>query len=98
MSHQKISYKNTNNGLTMSAYLDLPNDFDENKIYPAIVITHPGGGVKEQTAGIYGRKFSEHGFITLVTDASYQGESGGEPRQLKIHISVPKTSVRPLII
>ncbi|TRZ45111.1 alpha/beta hydrolase [Robertkochia solimangrovi] len=83
MSQQKISYKNTNNGILMSAYLDLPNDFDKNKQYPALVITHPGGGVKEQTAGIYGRKFSEHGFVTIVTDASYQGESGGEPRQLE---------------
>lgn len=83
MSQQKITYKNSNNGLMMSAYLDLPENFDEKKQYPAIVITHPGGGVKEQTAGIYGRKFSEHGFVTLVTDASYQGESGGEPRQLE---------------
>ena len=83
MSQQKISYKNTNNGLMMSAYLNFPDDFDENKKHPALVITHPGGGVKEQTAGIYGRKFSEHGFITIVTDASYQGESGGEPRQLE---------------
>ena len=83
MSQQKISYKNSNNGLLMSAYLDLPNDFDPNKQYPALVITHPGGGVKEQTAGIYGRKFAEQGFITLVTDASYQGESAGEPRQLE---------------
>lgn len=83
MSQQKITYKNSNNGLMMSAYLDLPENFDKNQQYPAIVITHPGGGVKEQTAGIYGRKFSEHGFVTLVTDASYQGESGGEPRQLE---------------
>ena len=30
MSQQKISYKNTNNGLMMSAYLNFPDDFDEN--------------------------------------------------------------------
>lgn len=83
MSQQKIAYRNSNNGFTMSAYLNLPENFDDSKKYAAIVITHPGGGVKEQTAGIYGRKFSEYGLVTLVTDASYQGESGGEPRQLE---------------
>lgn len=83
MSQKKISYRNSNNGFQMSAYLDLPDNFDKDQQYPAIVITHPGGGVKEQTAGIYGRKFADHGFVTLVTDASYQGESGGEPRQLE---------------
>ncbi|WP_268122384.1 alpha/beta hydrolase [Roseivirga pacifica] len=83
MSQEKIRFKNSNNGIEMSAYLDLPENFDKSQKYPAIVVTHPGGGVKEQTAGIYGRKFSEHGFVAIVTDASYQGESGGEPRQLE---------------
>lgn len=80
----KVSFVNSNNKtITMSAVIHLPEGFDEGRKYPAIVVSHPGGGVKEQTAGTYAKKLAEHGFITIAYDASYQGESGGEPRQLE---------------
>lgn len=80
----KISFPNSNNPtITMSAVINLPEGFDENDSYPAIVVSHPGGGVKEQTAGTYARKLAEQGFVTIAYDASYQGESGGSPRQLE---------------
>ncbi|OLF77174.1 hypothetical protein BZA03_102417 [Alteromonas sp. I10] len=80
----KVSFPNTNGlNITMSGLINFPENFDSTKTYAAIVVSHPGGGVKEQTAGTYAKKLAEKGYIALAYDASYQGESGGEPRQLE---------------
>jgi fermentation-respiration switch protein FrsA (DUF1100 family) len=80
----KINFKNRNGGnITMSAVVHFPQGFEESGKYPAIVVAHPGGGVKEQAAGLYARKLAEQGLVTIAFDASYQGESTGEPRQLE---------------
>ncbi|MGF9947221.1 alpha/beta hydrolase [Priestia megaterium] len=78
---KSVTFKN--NILNMAGNLYLPEGFDENKKYPAIVSVHPGGGVKEQTAGLYAQKLSDNGFVALAFDASCQGESEGEPRLLE---------------
>jgi len=68
------------NGVDIAANVYTPANYDASRKYPAIVVAHPNGGVKEQTAGLYGQRLAEAGYITLVADASYQGGSGGEPR------------------
>jgi hypothetical protein len=81
---KKVSFLSRNGqNITVCAVLNFPEGFDENKKYPAIVVSHPGGGVKEQTAGTYANKLAGEGFVTIAYDASYQGESTGEPRQLE---------------
>ena len=71
-------------GISLAGILRLPVTNDKfSGALPGIVITHPFGGVKEQTASLSAAKLTEHGFATLVYDAAYQGESGGEPRYLE---------------
>jgi fermentation-respiration switch protein FrsA (DUF1100 family) len=81
---QKINFKNSNNAnITIAAIINFPEGFSNSQKYPAIIVSHPGGGVKEQTAGLYAQKLAKQGFVTIAYDASYQGESTGEPRQLE---------------
>ncbi len=69
------------NGLKIQANVYTPAGYDSAKSYPALVVAHPNGGVKEQVAGNYAQIMAERGYITLAFDAAYQGASGGEPRQ-----------------
>jgi fermentation-respiration switch protein FrsA (DUF1100 family) len=73
----------TNGEIKMAGNLYLPADYDSTKTYPAIVVSHPWGGVKEQTSGLYAQQLARHGFVTLAFDASHYGESGGKPRDLE---------------
>jgi hypothetical protein len=70
------------NGLNISANVYTPANYDPKKTYPAVVVAHPNGGVKEQVAGLYAQRLAEKGYITIVADAVYQGASGGEPRNV----------------
>lgn len=74
------SIKFKNGSWDVAAHINLPENFDENLKYRAIICVHPGSSVKEQTAGMYAKKLAEEGFISLTFDASFQGESGGEQR------------------
>jgi hypothetical protein len=70
------------NGLNISANVYTPANYDPKKKYPAIIVAHPNGGVKEQVAGLYAQRLAEKGYITITADAAYQGASGGEPRNV----------------
>ncbi len=71
------------NGLTAAGHLYLPDDYVDGVRCAAVVVSHPFGGVKEQTAGLYARELAGQGFATLAFDATYQGDSTGEPRGLE---------------
>ena len=68
------------NGLKIAANVYTPAGYDPAKRYPALVVAHPNGGVKEQVAGLYSQRMAEKGYICLAFDAAYQGASEGEPR------------------
>jgi len=70
------------NGIDIAANIYTPANFDPSKSYAAVVVAHPNGGVKEQVAGLYAQRLAELGYITIVADASYQGASGGLPRNV----------------
>ncbi|WP_245867627.1 hypothetical protein SPSIL_005570 [Sporomusa silvacetica DSM 10669] len=72
------------NGIKISANVYTPAGYDEasEKKYPALVIAHPNGGIKEQVAGLYAQRMAEKGYITIAADASFQGASGGYPRNV----------------
>ena len=76
-----VSFKN--GSIDIAGDLRLPDSWSETESYPALVIVTPGSSVKEQAAGIYAQRLAEKGYVTLAFDPSYQGESGGEPRDLE---------------
>ena len=78
---KKVTFKSE--GEKLVGNLFFPETFKQGDKYPAIIVATPGGGLKEQTAGIYAEKLSKKGFITLVYDSRNYGESEGEPRNLE---------------
>jgi hypothetical protein len=70
------------NGIDIAANVYTPANYNPNSKYPAVVVAHPNGGVKEQVAGLYAQRLAEQGYITIAADAAYQGASGGMPRNV----------------
>ena len=82
VERMKIDVTFPSSGLTLAGILLVPDAATAERL-PAVVVGHPGGGVKEQTASIYAERLAREGFAALVFDAAYQGESEGEPRGLE---------------
>jgi len=61
-------------------HLFIPKHLDRNARHAAIIVGHPMGAVKEQSADVYASNMADKGFITLAIDLSFWGESQGEPR------------------
>lgn len=76
---QKVTFKNQYR-MTMAGNLFLPEGFDRNRQSAAIVVGHPMGAVKEQSANLYATKMAEQGYVTLSIDLAFWGGSDGMPR------------------
>lgn len=75
---QRITFKNQYK-MNIVGNLFIPKGVDLNQKHAAIVVGHPMGAVKEQSANLYATHMAERGFITLTIDLSFWGESAGEP-------------------
>jgi len=76
---QKVNFKNQYQ-MNVAGNLFIPKKLNGKSRNPAIVVGHPMGAVKEQSANLYATKMAERGFVTLSLDLSFWGESEGRPR------------------
>src|SRR3954453_1579641 len=76
---EKITFKNKMN-MNVVGNLFVPKNLDRSAKSAAVIVGHPMGAVKEQSANLYGTKLAERGFVTLSFDLSFWGESEGQPR------------------
>lgn len=59
--------------------LFVPKGMNPGQKHAAIIVGHPMGAVKEQSACLYATKMAEQGFVTLAVDLSFWGGSSGQP-------------------
>ena len=76
---QKVTFKNQYK-MNIAGNLYLPKDMDKSKKHAAIIVGHPMGAVKEQSADLYAVKMAECGFVTMSVDLAFWGGSDGQPR------------------
>ncbi|WNS78578.1 alpha/beta hydrolase [Domibacillus sp. DTU_2020_1001157_1_SI_ALB_TIR_016] len=76
---KKVEFKNQYN-MNVAGNLFIPKGLKKHTKNPAIIVGHPMGAVKEQSANLYAQKMAEKGFVTLSLDLSFWGESEGQPR------------------
>ena len=79
VNHRKVTFANRF-GITLAADLYEPKEYTGK--LAAIAVSGPFGAVKEQASGLYAQTMAERGYLTIVFDPSYTGESGGYPRRI----------------
>lgn len=67
-------------GFELAGHLYHPKSFRPSRKYTAIAVCGPFGAVKEQVGGLYAQELASRGFVALVFDPSFTGESSGLPR------------------
>ncbi|XPS75902.1 hypothetical protein M3J09_007966 [Ascochyta lentis] len=76
---QPITFPNQYH-MTVAGNLFIRNNLSRDSNASAIVVGHPMGAVKEQSANLFATKLAEQGFVTIALDVSFWGSSEGEPR------------------
>jgi uncharacterized protein len=76
---QKVTFKNQYQ-MNVVGNLFVPRNMAPDTRAAAMVVGHPMGAVKEQSANLYATKMAEQGFVTMSLDLSFWGESDGLPR------------------
>lgn len=76
-----VQFKNRY-GVSIAAHLYYSVDLDMSDEHSALIIGTPYGGVKEQGAGVYAQEMAKRGYIALAFDESFNGESGGTPKDV----------------
>lgn len=76
---QPITFQ-TQNNLTIAGNLFTQTNLSSIANQSAIVVGHPMGATKEQSANLYATKLAEQGFVTVSLDLPHWGSSKGEPR------------------
>jgi uncharacterized protein len=75
---QDVSFRSE--GLMCRGWLYIPASLGANQQAPAVVLAHGFSGVKEMGLSPFAERLVAAGFVTLVFDFRYLGESEGEPR------------------
>ncbi|XBP72707.1 alpha/beta hydrolase (plasmid) [Polaromonas hydrogenivorans] len=76
---RQVTFKNQYQ-MRVAGTLFTPRGLDRNQRHRAIVVGHPMGAVKEQSANLYATKMAEQGFVALSVDLAFWGASEGQPR------------------
>jgi fermentation-respiration switch protein FrsA (DUF1100 family) len=78
---QKVFFKDQYQ-MKVGGNLIIPRTLNRHAKNAAIIVGHPMGAVKEQSATLYATKMAEQGFVTLSIDLPFWGDSDGKPRNM----------------
>ncbi len=79
VSSRKVSFTDQYR-MQVAGNLFTPKNLDRSARHPALIVGHPMGAVKEQSANLYATKMAEAGFVAMSIDLPFWGESEGQPR------------------
>ncbi len=78
---EKITFKSQ--GVDIVGNLFIPAGIDSGNKAPAVTIVGPVAFVKEQAPLQYATRLAQNGYVALIFDPRFHGESGGDPRRFE---------------